>query len=399
MTQTTRSGGDSRDGAPPLASSTGWLLALLVGLVAVVVTTIVVSMASSVVRKWWWLVLVVGVVGVAGELFRSIAGATKGRTEEPGSVSSGRARQQTSTAPGTDVAPMPERREEPAPSLATAGAPSVPEPDVEQAAVVPGFRPGGVPANPATARIVAATIPKSSHTPEQSEDSWSADVDRGIVAVADGAASAFMSREWAAALTERFVAQPNLTLITFRAWLLAASRDWVPAQHSPEWWAEDSAARGSAATLVGLSVDCRSEDALGRWEAVAVGDSLLVQVATSGGGARRVVAFPAHAPEDFGRHPDLLVTITDAQRESVDLDLPALWRAGGEFRHGDVFLLMTDALAEWALSTERSDPGVWDLLLSLDANGLASLVEQERAASRLHDDDTTLVCFRPWNDR
>ena len=53
---------------------------------------------------------------------------------------------------------------------------------------------------------------------------------------------------------------------------------------------------------------------------------------------------------------------------------------------------MTDAIAEWFLRRAQADPCAGEVLLGIsDVAGLETLVVRERAAGRMHVDDSTML--------
>lgn len=241
--------------------------------------------------------------------------------------------------------------------------------------------------------------PKSSHGVEQHEDAWAVDPSGRTAAIADGASSAFMSREWATILTESFVsAPPPPQLGAMREWVMAQAQKWDDSSigssakdagdgdESSAWWAAESHRRGSFATLVGVVIeppDPTSDGSGGRWRCWAVGDSCAVQVRPTGPRFERVRSYPLDAPDSFGSHPDLVGTGSDRPLPSISW-MEATWCAG------DILLLMTDAVAEWALRADRAGHDVWSLLATA-TSGWSELVDGERRRGTMVDDDSTLV--------
>ena len=124
-----------------------------------------------------------------------------------------------------------------------------------------------------------------------------------------------------------------------------------------------------------------------RWDAVALGDSCLVQ--TRGG--RVKTALPVSAHTEFNSAPPL-VPSNESVRETA---LAKLVSAGGEAERGDVFLLMSDALSAWYLESLSNGDGraaQFDSLLAASENeSLAQLFRGERESKRLKDDDVAAV--------
>jgi hypothetical protein len=232
-------------------------------------------------------------------------------------------------------------------------------------------------------------LPKEGSGAEECEDAfaWSADSRR--FAVADGATEAFDARRWAVRLAETWVAAESapLTVEEFRPWL-AEQGEWLRASwegRKLSWYAEEKRRAGSFAAFVGLRLEERGRRV--RWDAVALGDSCLVQ--TRGG--RVETAMPVSAHEEFNSAPPL-VPSNEAVREAA---LAKLVSAGGEAERGDVFLLMSDALSAWYLeSLSKSDgrAAQFDSLLAASENELlARLLRGERESKRLKDDDVAAV--------
>jgi hypothetical protein len=245
----------------------------------------------------------------------------------------------------------------------------------------------------ATIAVEAWSMPKSSATAEQCEDAWAAAPERGIVAVADGASSAFMAREWAQTLTSTYVAEPPAPgLSAIRSWVDGATSDWVskgavPDARPEDWWSADLAGRGSFATFVGVSIHHDPQVGVPLWEAVAVGDSCVIHLRPHGAGWIRACAFPVDVPEGFRSHPDLISTRLADGQEPV----PRTRSAAGELAPGDILLLATDALAQWGLAHETASPSSWATLTSCTAESLAELVRAARADGSMVDDDVTLA--------
>ncbi|MDT5293692.1 MAG: hypothetical protein QOJ76_572 [Acidobacteriota bacterium] len=232
-------------------------------------------------------------------------------------------------------------------------------------------------------------IPKEGSTPDECEDAVGVDAGALRFALADGATEAFDARRWAARLVERWVgaAQPPLTVAEFRPWL-AEQGDWLRDAwdgRSLPWYAEEKRRAGSYAAFVGLQLVAGGRGV--RWSAVALGDACLVQRR----GAQLCAAMPVSSHEAFGSCPPL-VPSHESLRETA---LARLVTAGGDARGGDVFLLMSDALAAWYFERlAKHDTAVarFDSLLAAAENdALAGLVRQERAAKRMKDDDVAAV--------
>jgi hypothetical protein len=231
---------------------------------------------------------------------------------------------------------------------------------------------------------LALHAPKRGYTDEEYEDAWAADPAVGRFAVADGASESSFAALWSRLLTEGFVAArrpqnlPRLLEGPRRRWSAEVMDLDLP------WYAEMKREEGAFATLLGMSVQAPTPDRLGRWRAVAVGDSCLFHVRDG----RRVRAFPVRRSSDFGNQPRLI-----GSREGP---APAAERCSGLMQPGDRFFLMTDALAQWFLYTRESGERPWEAVVSLasavqPAAAFAAWIEELRAHGGLRNDDVTLL--------
>lgn len=239
-------------------------------------------------------------------------------------------------------------------------------------------------------------LPKSTARQGECDDSWCLDLASGRFAVSDGASSAFMSAQWSQVLTSSYVAgPPEHDLTAVRRWVAECSEHWAahlgelpqPAQGG-DWWNEASARRGSFATFLGIRVGSDEVTGTVCWDALAIGDSCLVQVRPSDTGIDQLVcAFPLETSHAFGGSPELVPTVGAEGASPVDL----VRTATGSLRPGDSLLVMTDALAQWALAEHERGASPWTHLVEISNDGLAELVHSARTASSMVDDDVTLV--------
>lgn len=232
-------------------------------------------------------------------------------------------------------------------------------------------------------------LPKEGSGADECEDAVALSEERLCFAVADGATEAFDARRWAARLAESWVGaeSPPLGAREFGAWL-AEQGDWLRASWAGRklpWYSEEKRRAGSFAAFVGLRLEAGRGGA--SWSAVALGDSCLVQ---SRGGRVRA-ALPVSTHEEFNTCPPL-VPSNKAAREAA---LARLVTASGAAERGDVFLLMSDALAAWYFESVAKADGraaQFDSLLAASENeSLARLVRAERESKRMKDDDVAAV--------
>lgn len=235
-------------------------------------------------------------------------------------------------------------------------------------------------------------LPKEGSTVEECEDAVALSADALRFAVADGATEAFDARRWAVRLAETWVAAQTapLTAEEFRPWLKEQG-EWLRASwegRKLSWYAEEKRRAGSFAALVGLRLEA-FEGAM-RWDAIALGDSCLVQ---SRGGAV-LTALPVSTHEAFNSAPPLV----PSGESMTEAALARLVTVKGSAERGDVFLLMSDALAAWYFESSSLRDGraaEFDSLLAASENeSLAALVRRERESKRMKDDDVAVVRVR-----
>lgn len=218
-------------------------------------------------------------------------------------------------------------------------------------------------------------------------------------AVADGATETSFAGAWARSLAEAYCTGV-LTGPEAVSSLAALSQSWEEriGQMSLAWFAEEKALQGAFATLCGITL-CRDSVAPskceGAWQAVAVGDSCLFQIRDQA----IIRSFPLENSSQFGCSPEMLCSINHLRPQSEILSA-AKFLAEGRWLSGDVFLLMTDALACWFLALVESGRLPSDFIAQIaDQKSFLSYVHSSRTAVsadglQLKNDDVTLLVIR-----
>ena len=226
-------------------------------------------------------------------------------------------------------------------------------------------------------------VPKRGHTLEEYEDAAAGHGLSGRFAVADGATESAFAGPWARALAEAFVQGP-VAAGGWAGWLPDVRQRWLNEIGSPElpWYLEEKFQQGAFATLLGVELS-PLENAW-EWKAVAVGDCCLFHLR----GDTLLCSFPLERSSEFGSQPDLLC--------SRPGDSPRDHRAKGRARLGDSFLLISDALAQWALRREESRRPPWrelrEMLTSAGSqSAFETWVEARWEAKELKVDDITML--------
>ena len=245
------------------------------------------------------------------------------------------------------------------------------------------------------------SLPKAGNSADEYEDAWAttaaAETTPGIFAcaVADGATETSFSGLWARLLTEAYCAGADTPEVLFDL-LPLVQEEWrreVAAIPLP-WYAEEKARRGAFAALAGLTLAAPDDDEslAGRWTALASGDSCLFQVRDDD----LIGACPLTRSGDFNNRPTLLSSDPASNAALAD----TLVYVGGDWRPGDTFYLLTDALACWFLTAFEAGDRPWHILAAFTAPeadpeaDFAAWIAGLRAARVLRNDDVTMLAVR-----
>jgi hypothetical protein len=206
-------------------------------------------------------------------------------------------------------------------------------------------------------------------------------------AIADGATESLFARRWAEQLVFA-VADGVLSLHCLSEGLPKLRTEWAAwlAGQSFPWYAEEKSRQGTFAALVALEVtsDVGRDEQEGRWYAAAVGDSCLFQVR----GEEVIIRFPLLRAESFDSRPSLVGTVS---AEEVRLDEKY---ATGTWTRGDLFYLMSDALACWFLKHIDGGGRPSDIhggVPLTDEGQFCSWIETLRDQAVIRNDDCTLM--------
>ena len=201
-------------------------------------------------------------------------------------------------------------------------------------------------------------------------------------AVADGATETSFSGLWARLLVDAFVdkllQKINPQVIRELAAQWHSEINGRTANKPLPWYAQEKLQQGAFSSLLGLTL--RAD---GQWHALCIGDSCLFHVRPR----EAVWALPYHLPEQFNNRPALISTNAE-----VNTSLKAQV-ARGQWREGDYFLLMTDALAHFFLSQQRQRARL--VAGALDPASLEQLLAQARDERLCRNDDVTFLKVSP----
>ncbi|MFE0250057.1 hypothetical protein [Streptomyces sp. NPDC059010] len=255
----------------------------------------------------------------------------------------------------------------------------------------------GPPPGHAVLLCEALVVPKGSAAECEDAHAWNAH----RAAVCDGASRAFASGRWATLLARAFLVTeldgPDRSgPEALDGWLHESRGLWAQqttqSAEAPVY-IRGALARGSAATFVGVDTRDVTSTRVGtgplmEYRAFAVGDSCLFHLREG----RPTELFPLDRPDQFDTHPDLVSTRAEASASLA----PVLRTTEGACGPDDVLLLMTDALAQWALEAAADEHGstVWTFLEQAGSDEFGVRVRELRASRAMKEDDVSLVRCR-----
>jgi hypothetical protein len=247
------------------------------------------------------------------------------------------------------------------------------------------------------------TMPKIGDTNVDIQDSISfrsfQEADR--LAIADGVSTSFLPKIWADLLVKKFCCSIEDPIKDIeKSWI-----DWLfPLQL--EWEKEALEFRKSlsrkieegekinifsgcsrykdhaSATFLGLELSTKDINQSGTWRSVAIGDSCLFHIRKNPT-ETKYLSWPYEKSSDFS-----IVTESFQSCSNHNSFQPKFYQ--GTYENGDIFLLATDALAEWILHSLESSNSKWENLLKIEnEQEFMSFIENLRNQNLIKDDDTT----------
>lgn len=244
---------------------------------------------------------------------------------------------------------------------------------------------------------------KGASRPDASADAACMNRRRLLVAISDGVADSLFPDLWARLLVNHFCSAEagSLNQLFVRRdwlqWIRPIQDRWTQATEgriatkprhdiSRQMFGEGEPAR---ATFAGLQVlPPRGRDTGWRWRAAIVGDSVVFHVRDD----ELIGSHLLNNPDDFSSWPQNTASKLNAGRTADPVFLEE------SAQEGDVFLLMTDALAKWLLTQYALGDDTWrsawgELRALSDWGDFYSFVQAKRksASYPLDDDDTALI--------
>lgn len=209
-------------------------------------------------------------------------------------------------------------------------------------------------------------------------------------AVGDGATETSYSGIWAKQLVRHFCKDSGNAPFDGDGFRCLQQRWSTIVRRRPlPWYAVEKVRLGAFAAILGLILydEACVGGSGGNWQAVAVGDSCLVQVR----GEEVLARFPLADSAAFSNRPHLLSSNPAYTSRIID----HLRTIDGTWQAGDAFYLMTDALASWFMQEVEAGRTPWNILRDLDTQDevkpFRKWVESLRTEGAIRNDDVTLL--------
>lgn len=242
--------------------------------------------------------------------------------------------------------------------------------------------------------FITRTIPKDGMLPDENEDAFFISENKLIFAIADGATESSFSKQWANYLVEDFVSEHN-TYLNNNAILPCKKietliEEMILTKKLP-WYAEEKAKMGANAAFLGIAFNHSPETTEIEWQTCALGDCNLFIIRNNS----LIQTFPIINSNEFSNHPCLINSQMKFQHQK---NYP-FKTSKGKLIKGDIFFLMTDAIAKWFLeSIEKVGPNskddtplkIIEFMISNEEN-FAKTTMELRESKKLRNDDTTIV--------
>lgn len=267
------------------------------------------------------------------------------------------------------------------------------------------------------------SVPKAGNTNQENEDAYAGPPDGELdgstftFALADGATSTLLSKNWAELITKSFtkieskstsedaLIRKNLQYDLWQSIYLAeadqlikqACFDWEQWLHHyfknremngkpVQWYEEPGFASGAYSSLVQFKLLELPKTMNIYFEVLAIGDSCFFWLRND-----KIMAFPIESSKDFNNQPNLLSSNQKANKNILEY----IRINRGRFQQEDRFYLMTDALAKWFLVEYETQKQPWLTINNLDTKDQKQPFEEWinslRANGQLFNDDVALI--------
>lgn len=214
-------------------------------------------------------------------------------------------------------------------------------------------------------------------------------------AVADGVTNSYRSKPYADLVTGQFCLSGSAVFLKeelpiigeeWKSFILRDAEETYP--NNPLMLRKEKKLlqhKRASATLAGLELDGKREMTI-----TTVGDSVVFEIAVTEDGPRIMHHTPPLTSDEFTNRPEQIHSDDEACPDEY------IKTRRGTFERGSIFLLATDALAQFILTPEEEEGvnKVADLLAIKNNCEFEEYCAGQKAAGKLHDDDYTMIVVR-----
>jgi serine/threonine protein phosphatase PrpC len=221
------------------------------------------------------------------------------------------------------------------------------------------------------------------------------DIDYFVCAISDGASESSFASEWAKMLTRAYVKSPFKNVDSTKKTIEVLAKHWhkIVYRLPLPWFAEEKVRLGAFASFLGLELSSSqtNERSDYNWSAIASGDSCLFQVRNN----QLIDSFPILSSKEFNNSP---VLISSNLIKNV-LVWEKIQLKQGTWEKGDIFILMTDAIANWFLVQYELNERPWEIIHGFIDNQnrhelFENWINNLRSLSQLKNDDVTILFIK-----
>jgi len=226
--------------------------------------------------------------------------------------------------------------------------------------------------------------------PEENQDAFAINSDKGIFVISDGASSTPRSGLWSRILTQNFIKNEDIIRKSrtrgYSKWLEESRKEWkekAEIEKLPKIiQLKLEKSKGAASTFLGcIYSKIKTKNKL---KIFYIGDSCLFLIRN-----RRIVVYiPFKESEQFGSNPKVLRSLKEGGGEN-HLKTKTI-----ELKANDTIIVATDEVGQWILSRKEKGEQPWKKLENLTEKKFEKLIEKMRKDKEVDEDDMSVIIFK-----
>tara|TARA_B100001123_G_C15233781_1_gene996258 strand:- start:62 stop:847 length:786 start_codon:yes stop_codon:yes gene_type:complete len=226
--------------------------------------------------------------------------------------------------------------------------------------------------------------------PEENQDAFAINSDKGIFVISDGASSTPRSGLWSRILTQNFIKNENIIKKSrtkgYSKWLEESRKEWeekAEIEKLPKIiQIKLEKSKGSASTFLGcIYSKIKTKNKL---KIIYIGDSCFFLIRNR----KIAVAIPFKKSEQFDSNPKVLRSLEGGGGEKN------LKTKNIELKADDTIIVATDEVGQWILSRKEKGEQPWRELENLTEKKFEKLIEKIRKNKQVDEDDMSVIIFK-----